>query len=240
MKKILWIGLIGGFLIVLGLYGYDRIFASVIGKEHTIERDNAKALHVDLDFGAGELLVSGGSDEWMNGKFLHNSSKHAPQISYKEKRGTGFLDIKQRSRVTFGFTKRKFENDWNIQLTDKIPLDLDIDMGVSDTTLDLKGLQLNKLTIDSGVSDSTIDLSGDWKESFPANIDIGVGDSTLLLPKQTGVRLSISRGIANVDLKDFISKGNGIYVNEAFDKADVIIDITMNIGIGDVEVKLVD
>ncbi|MBB4824557.1 hypothetical protein HNO89_001781 [Sporosarcina luteola] len=240
MKKILWFGLIGGFLIVLGVYGYDRIFAGTVGKEHTIERDNAKALQVDLDFGAGDLQVSGGSDEWMNGKFKHKSSKYAPEISYKVKNGTGFLHLQQRSKVTLGFTKRKFENGWDIQLTDKIPMDLDIDMGVSGTTLDLKGLQLNKLTIDSGVSESTIDLSGDWKKSFPASIDVGVGATTLLLPKQTGVKLSIKRGIAELNLTDFISKGNGVYVNEAFDKADVIMDITMNIGIGDVEIKLVD
>ena len=64
----------------------------------------------------------------------------------------------------FGFNNRKVNSEWDLQLTNDVPIDLNLDMGVSNSTLKLEGLQLSSLSIDSGVSDSLIDLSGEWKK----------------------------------------------------------------------------
>lgn len=240
MKKVLWFGLIGGFLLILGMYGYNRIFASSLIEEQTIKKDSASALNVDINIGVGDLYISGGADDWMEGTFDYTAKRYAPDISYKKKNDTGILKIKQQPLMTMGFFKNKMKSDWDIQLSDDVPIDLNVDMGVSDTSLDLKGLQLNNLKIDSGVSDSTIDLSGDWPKSFQTKIAMGVGDVTLLLPKQTGVKLSVSKGIGTVSMDGFISQGNRIYVNEAYDSSDVVLDIQLDIGVGDVKIKLID
>ena len=237
MNKLLGIALLTGVIVVFGIYGYNKWFAKASGNEISIEKDNAEALDVDIDFGVGNLYIQGNSQEWVSGEFSYNHKRLEPKVTYKKQKDVGHVKIKQGSKTMFGFNKRKLENEWDLQLTNDIPIDLDVDMGVSTSTLNLKGLQLNSLSIDSGVSDSVIDLSGEWKKSFRVDFDLGVGDVTIILPKQTGVRLNVSKGIGSVNARDFTKQNDGVYVNEAYASADVIIDISLDIGVGDVKFK---
>lgn len=239
MKKVLWAGLIGGLLVIVGIYGYERYIVPLQGNEMTITKDNAKSLAVKVEFGAGILSISGGANDWMEANFDYKNKKNAPKVTSNVKKGTHYITVEQKPKV-LSFNRSKLESTWNMQLNNDIPIDLDVDMGVSEATLDLKGLQLNKLDIESGVSDSTIDMSGEWKNSFSANLTIGVGDMTILLPEQTGVKLKISTGLGQADMKGFISQGKGVYVNEAYENADVKIDMKADIGIGNLTVKLVE
>lgn len=242
MNKLLGTALLTGFLVVAGIYGYNKWFAkaSGSGNEISIEKDNAEALDVNIDFGVGDLLITGGSQDWFSGEFNYNQKRLEPKVTYKKRRDVGIVDIKQGSKTIFGFNKGKLKNEWDLQLTNDVPIDLAVDMGVSTSTLDLRGIQLNSLSIDSGVSDSVIDLSGEWRKGFRVDMDLGVGDVTLILPKQTGIRLNVSKGVGTVDVKDFINQNQGVYVNEAYAKADVIIDIFLDIGVGDVKIKMVE
>jgi hypothetical protein len=52
------------------------------------------------------------------------------------------------------------------------------------------------------------------------------------------VKIESSKGIGTADFVGFISKGNGIYVNEAFDDANVIINLKTDLGVGEVVFKL--
>ena len=238
MNKLLGIALLTGFLVVFGIYGYNKWFAEASGSDISIAKDSAESLNVDIDFGIGDLLIHGNSSEWVSGDLQYNHKKLAPKVNYKKRKDVGFVDIRQGSKVSFGFNKSKMQSDWDLQLTNDIPIDLNIDIGVSNSTLKLAGLQLSSLSIDSGVSDTLIDMSGEWKKGFHADMDLGVGDVTIILPKQTGVRVKASKGIGRVDLPPgFITQKDGVYVNEAFADADVIIDITIDIGVGDVKFR---
>lgn len=240
MNKLLWIALTAGLIVILGIYGYNKWTAKAAGYEVSIPKDNAESLKVDIDFGVGNLFISGDSKDWVSGDFSYNHKKLEPKVNYKLRKNVGHVDIKQGSVTMLGFNKRKWKNDWDLQLSNDIPIDLKVDMGVSDSTLDLSGLQLNSLVINSGVSDSTIDLSGKWKKGFRADVDLGVGDVTFILPKDTGVRINVSKGLGTLGTRDFIKQKDGVYVNEAYANSDVVIDIFVNFGVGDVEFKIVE
>ncbi len=239
MRKVLWIVLIGMLAVSVGFYGYERLIGTSGSKEVTIKKDTSQELAVKVRFGAGNLVIQGGSTEWMDGTFDYKRKKVLPHVSYKSKRGTGVLIVEQKSTL-FGFSRKNLSSQWDIQLSTDIPIDLNVDMGVSSATLDLKGIQLKKLTIDSGVSDSTIDLSGEWQKDFQAKVNLGVGDVTLLLPKQTGLKLTVDKGLGSIDMKDFTELSNGVYVNDAYETEDISIDIQMDVGVGNVKLILVD
>lgn len=240
MKKLLWTMLLTSFLVIFGIYGYNKWFVKASGNEILIERDRAKALNVDIDFSIGDLFIHGGSSEWVNGEFSYTNKKLEPKVKYKLRKNVGFFDIKQGSTTIFGFNNKKLKSEWDLQLTNDIPIDLDVKMGVSASTLELNGIQLDSLSIDSGVGESVIDLSGEWKKDFPVDLDLGVGDVTIILPKQTGVKLKVSKGIGLLSAKDFINQSNGVYVNEAYEDADVTIEVDIDIGVGNVTVELAE
>ena len=110
--------------------------------------------------------------------------------------------------------------------------------GASKSNLDLKGLKLSNFEVNAGVGDMTIDLGGKWKESFDATLHMGVGKSTIILPKNIGVKIKSSNGIGKADFVGFISKGDGIYVNEAYEDADVMINLNTELGVGEATFQL--
>lgn len=236
MQKFLASALIAGFLVVFGIWGYNRFLVSEVASDISIEKDNMKSLDVNIHFGYGDISITDGADGWIEGTIDTNKKKLQPTVSYKKKRTVGNAVIKQEGKMLAGL--KSVRNNWDLKLTNEIPVDLDIEMGVSDSTLNLSGIQLSNLSIDAGVSDTTIDLSGDWKDSFKANINLGVGDATILLPTETGVKLTVSKGIGSIGAKGFISKGNGVYVNEAYEKSDVLINLKIDLGLGDLTIKL--
>ena len=187
---------------------------------------------MDILFGAGNLLIEGGATEWVEGNVDTSIKKWYPSVSYKNKREIGHVKIQQKgSGISI---VRKQRNNWDLRLTDEIPVNLNVEIGVSDSELDLAGIRLNHLTVDAGVGDTTINLVDDWQESFDAEIDLGVGGATIYLPKDIGVELEVDKGVGNIKAKGFISKGKGVYVNEAYGHSDVTIHLEVDVGVGEV------
>lgn len=201
-----------------------------------VEKDKAKTLEVDIDLGVGEMNLTGGAKEWIEGKADYNIKKPAPQVTYDVSGDTGEVEIKHKGSTKLGISNIK--NTWAIQLNDDILMDLTVETGASLANLDLQGLQLEKLDIEAGVGDLTVNLGGDWKKSFKANIETGVGQTTIIVPSKVGVKLTTEKGIGSSNIEGLISKGQGVYVNEAYDKADVVLDIKSEIGVGDITFKL--
>ncbi|PIC62752.1 hypothetical protein CSV79_15310 [Sporosarcina sp. P13] len=239
MKKFLVAALIVGVLFILGIIGYQWFIGNSAESEVTIEKDEATSLAVNVVFDVGDLVIQGGSTNWLDAIFDSKDEKFLPNVTYSTKKDMGVLTVKQKSKV-FRLNESKPKNHWDIQLTNDIPIDLDVDMGVSKATLNLNGVQLNNLTIDSGVSDSTIDLSGEWQNNLQGDINLGVGKMTLILPKQTGVKLIVDKGLGTLELKDFIAQSTNIYVNEAYTNKGTTIEIDVDLGVGTLKVDLVE
>ncbi|WP_040759886.1 toast rack family protein [Sporosarcina newyorkensis] len=236
MRKIVILLVGTGLLAIVGFWGYGWVKKDRVSGDLTIEKDSAKSLDVEIGFGAGNLLIEGGAEGWVDGVINTNVKKWDPTISYKKKGKVGHVAIRQKTKGLLAF--RNARNDWNLQLTNEIPVNLAVEMGVSDSELNLKGIRLSHLSIDAGVSDTTINLNDDWQESFEAEINLGVGDAKIHLPKETGVKLIISKGLGSLGTKGFISQGNGVYVNEAYDHSDTAINLKIDVGVGDLKLLL--
>lgn len=236
LKKLVGLGVVMGTSALL-LSGCFSVFPSKMREEAIlVEKDKAKALEVDIELGVGEMNVSSGAKEWVEGKADYNIKKLAPHVSYDKHGDTGEIEIKHKSSTKLGLSKIK--NTWAIQLNDDIPMDLSVETGAAIANLDLQGLQLEQLDIEAGVGDLTVNLGGDWKKSFTTNIETGVGQTTVILPSKVGVKLTTEKGIGSSNVEGLVSKGNGVYVNDAYEKADVVLEINSELGVGDITFKL--
>lgn len=236
MKKLVGLGVVIGTsaLVLSGCFSFipNKMREEAI----LVEKDKAKALEVDIDLGVGEMTVSSGAKEWVEGNAEYNVKKLAPQVDYDLHGDTGEVEIKHKGSTRLGLSNIK--NTWAIQLNDSIPMDLNVETGASLANLDLQGLQLEKLDIEAGVGDLTVNLGGDWKKSFTTTIETGVGQTTVILPSKVGVKLTTEKGIGSSNVEGLTSKGNGVYVNEAYDKADVVLEVNSELGIGEITFKL--
>ena len=134
--------------------------------------------------------------------------------------------------------KKKFINnqksEWDVLLTNKIPVELSIQTGASESILDLTAAKLQNLSIEAGVGEMTVDLSGDYEESFDAKIETGVGESTVYVPKETGVKITAEKGIGGITTGGLTKMGDA-WVNEAYDSSETRIHIDAEMGVGDLK-----
>ena len=234
MKKVIGFGLAALSAVLLLSGCSNSIFASDKNEgEIVVKKDKAKELEVVLNFGAGKMDVSGGADEWVSGDAIYEQKKMKPEVSYDLDGKVGKLEIAQPNHFNLG----KMKNLWDLKLADDVPVDLVVNAGASDTDLDLKGIQLSNLEVNAGVGEITLDLGGDWKENFDVRISSGVGKMNVILPRNTGVRIQAEKGIGSTSYGNLISKGNGVYENEAYEDAKVQINLEADIGVGEVTFK---
>jgi hypothetical protein len=200
----------------------------------TIELDDTESVFMELDMGAGELKVHGGTRDLLEATFTYNVEKWKPRIGYDVNGRQSLIKIQQGDTegIPIGDTKNK----WDISLNENLPIDLNIDMGAGQGILDLRDIQLSALNIDGGVGELILDLSGERHQDLDVDIDCGVGSATIYLPEEIGVRVHVSGGIGSVDA-DGLFKRNDVYINETYGESDISITVDIDAGIGSVELK---
>lgn len=154
---------------------------------------------------------------------------------------------------------------WDIRLTPNIPLQLNAHGGVGKLDLNLAGLNLSQFDYDSGVGAADITLPA-CDARYDADIEAGIGSTTLTLLENTDVELDITGGVGrtrvvvppdaavrveaavgmgSIDLPDHFAKQEGSrhFVGERgtwqtanYETAERRIDISFEGGIGKFEI----
>lgn len=209
--------------------------------QETIEIGDINSARVNIEMGVGELNVDSGADNLLDAEFTYNVEKWQPEVLYEISGSEGRLTVKQpdSSGDISIPDSDDIQNEWDLKLNSDIPLDLDINLGVGESNLELSGLTLNSLDIQTGVGETTIDLSGEWTDSFDVDIEGGVGKTTVHLPSNVGVRVETQTGIGDINVQDLIRNGD-TYTNSAYENADIILDIKVQGGIGTIDLILAE
>src|SRR5215208_1615662 len=185
-------------------------------ESRTIQPENAQSVRANLKMGAGELQVVGAADALMEADFSYNVADWKPKVSYEVAGEAGELSVKQGSGggVRLGGDAR---NEWNVRFNDEVPIDLRVQMGAGETT---------------------VDLTGDYAQDFDASIQGGVGQATVLLPSEVGVRARAEGGLGKINAEGLQREGDS-YVNDAYGSSDVTVDVDVQGGVGEINLKLV-
>src|ERR671921_1303477 len=189
---------------------------------------NADSVRAQLKMGAGELHITGGADQLMEGDFSYNVSEWKPKVSYDVSGQEGELLVKQGG-ANSGSLGAKARNEWDINLNDEVPTDLVVKMGAGESDLDLDSLTLTGVDLHMGAGKSTVDLTGDYAKGFDATIEGGVGQATVLLPSEVGVKAKAEGGLGRINAEG-LKKVSDFYVNDAYGESDVTINVDVKGG----------
>jgi hypothetical protein len=205
-------------------------------ESESIELGAAKSAQVEIKIGVGELRVNGGAKKLLEADFLYNIARWKPEVTYGISGDQGRLVVKQPSNT--GNPWGSVRNEWNLRLSDDVPLELRVELGVGKSKLEIGSLSLTGLNIQTGVGEALVDLTGDWKKDLDARIDGGIGKLTLRLPDHVGVRVEAEKGIGSIRATGLKKEGNA-YINNAFGKSEVTLSLRIQAGIGEIHLKLV-
>jgi hypothetical protein len=203
-------------------------------ESQTVKLGEAKSARVEIDMSAGELSVGSGAKELLEADFSYGSPSSRPQVEYKVSASQGQLTIRQPGSV---HGRGGGHNNWDLHLSNKVPLELKVDQGAGRARLTLGGLSLSRLDVDLGAGETIVDLTGDWKNDLTANIEGGVGRATVRLPSDVGVRARAHGGIGAINVHGLKKDGDD-YVNEAYGKSPITVTVHVEGGVGEINLEL--
>jgi len=203
----------------------------------SVDLKNVQSARAQLKMGAGELNITGGADQLMEGDFSYNVADWKPKVSYDVSGEEGELVVKQGSAegVRLGADAR---NEWDIRLNDEVPTDLIVKMGAGESDLDLDSISLTGFNLQMGAGKTTVDLTGDYAQNFDASIEGGVGEATVLLPSEVGVKAKAEGGLGKISAEGLQRVGDS-YVNDAYGESDVTLNVDVQGGVGEITLEVV-
>src|SRR5215208_2310560 len=203
----------------------------------SVDPKNAQSARAQLKMGAGELYLTGGADQLMEGEFSYNVADWKPKVNYDVSGEKGELIVKQGSAEGARLSGDA-RNEWNLRLNDEVPTDLVVQMGAGESALDLDSLALTGLNLQMGAGKTTVDLTGDYAQNFDASIQGGVGEATVLLPSEVGVKAKAEGGLGKINAQGLQTVGDS-YVNDAYGESDVNLSVDVQGGVGEINLKVV-
>jgi N-terminal domain of toast_rack, DUF2154 len=234
-----WLALIA---FLFGLFGVAGCWVDMVRtgemrtESQSVNLGDAKSVRVELDMGAGEITIGGDATNLLDAKFTYNVSAWKPEVKYEVSGGQGRLRISQPAGTRSNSGNR--HNAWDLRLNNKVPMEIKLDMGAGQTELNLGTLSLNRLDVEMGAGEAIVNLIGHWKHDLTARIQGGAGQATVRLPRNVGVHVTAAGGIGSINVGQGLRKEGGAYVNDAYGKSPVTLNVDVQGGVGEIDLEL--
>lgn len=193
-----------------------------------IPLEDEKAVKIDMELALVELSVSPGKADYIViAEVSYNPDKIHPRIDYTPGK-IGLLEIESKkiSRAKFKNLHR-FENEWDLQFTTKVPLEINLELGLGECDLDLSEMKISDLDIDAGLAEIRIFFDQPNKTRLDRiRIDSGLGEF-------------VAKGLLNANF-DRLTFSGGLGSSELYftGEIDHPCEAKIEVGLGSVEIYL--
>lgn len=210
-------------------FSHNRHFSSTMRHENqAVDLQGATSIHASVQSPAGQVIIGGGSSRTLDADFNFAESYGSPVVDYHVTSGVGELTVTQDgNNPHFGVS----HNDWNLRFNNTLPLELKVDMGAGDGRLRLRDVPVTRLSLNMGAGRVDVDLTGDRTKDVDADVEGGVGQATVRLPRKVGVIAHASGGIGGISAHGFKQDGDE-YTNEAYGKTTATVHLKVQGGVG--------
>jgi hypothetical protein len=241
------------------LIGLAFVGLSFIPKEEFTFSQNTdltsiKKLRADIDISAGTIHMSSHNSSIAEFKSVYTKKNYKAEVKLDLKNERLRIHQPQMKNVNM---KEGDKNDWQIKIPKNLDTDLTLKLGAGEGFIDLSNSKINRmdfeagagnfelnlantpitnLVVNAGVGALIINLSGKHNGNLKASINGGIGEIKLVFPRDAGVRVKIN-GLGSIKKGGF-KKQDGYYINEFYRKAADQIDVSVNGGLGEIDLSL--
>jgi hypothetical protein len=250
-----WLGVVVLFAVAVGLAVAVLVYRGVAGRAgpfdfrpsghvtgelksetQRVEAGGASSLRAEIRMLEGVLQLMGGTANVMEASFTYDDADWKPPLVEYAVDAAGLGDLLVKQRATHRPAMRQGRCEWVIHLNQDLPTELEVQFGTGKADLRLASLALDRLRVESGVGELILDLSGQWRHSMQAIIKAGIGDTLLRLPQNAGVRVQSTVGLGSVHPHGLSWDGRA-YTNALYGQSDVILDLTVEGGLGKINLE---
>lgn len=211
----------------------------LITQEFSHPLEDATNAKIDVNFGIGQLNISENSDESILAKgMIRLTDSELFQSEYRSASGTAYILFDSHGQQFypswwFGESQHH-KRDWEIYLTQEIPIGLNVDMGVGRAILNLRQLQITELDVDCGVGETILYLPDNGE--FSAYIDGGVGQIKVYIPEILSVRIIVESGLGNISVMGDYDQSGNVYTGTTYEESSERVNVYVNGGVGNISI----
>lgn len=222
-------------LILLGawiMFGYF-MRGSMETEQVSIDLQGAAQASLNLSYGAGHLILDAGASpgQLLTGSFAGNVKQSAhisgDRLKAKVEVGPSFFPP---------FVSNWGGLEWNVSLNRDIPVSLKLEMGASQSEIDLRDLRITDLKVSTGASKTDLTLPANAGETT-VKVELGAASLDMSVPDGVAARIRAEHGVAAIEVDTArFPYSNGIYESADFSSAQNRVDIQIEAGAGRVAV----
>jgi len=143
----------------------------------------------------------------------------------------------------FSFTNFAGEVEVSFDTPNKVVMDmLDINVKVGETRfLALGNARFRRADVNAGIGEMEVDFTGALEKGAKARVDLDIGEATVILPEETGVRARIGGGLSFLSSKEIdygLRKRGRAYINDAYQSDEDALMVSITPGLGELNVRL--
>jgi hypothetical protein len=148
------------------------------------------------------------------------------------------LQVKLRTPSQFWEWSPGSGLDWDLSLTNEVPLTLKINSGASASVFDLSDLLVTELKLETGASSTEITMPARAGNTI-ADIETGVSSIKMNIPDGVAARIRVKSGLASVQVNPtrFPRSDGDVYQSPDYATASNRTNITIEAGVGSVEIN---
>ena len=177
---------------------------------------------LSIEMGSGELEISGGGAGLVDGSVRYNVEKWQPAVTTDGSR----VEIIQGSEGSIDIPDRNVINEWNLRLGNT-PIDLQIQAGAYQGTLDLSGVPITNLRVSDGASRATVKFDS----LNPARME--------QLTYKTGASQVDLEGLGNANAAEILFEGGaGSYTLDFSGDLQQDLSVRLSAGISNVRINV--
>ena len=178
----------------------------------------------------GQLKVSGGGTKLLEGTLDYNVPRFKPIVTSSVNGVHATVTVRQPDQHA---DFQRVHNEWDLQLANRLLLDLTVNCGAGQAKLDLGDVKLRDLQVHIGVGQVDLDLTGKPTRDYDVTIHGGIGQANVRLPEGVGIYATAHGGIGSINVTGLEKHGDH-WQNDLFDKAKVNVRVEVNGGIGEI------
>jgi len=239
-----YLGAVCALLAVLALLA-GGLYMMGTGSSATGERLTTGEIAYELgDAAAGEISLSMDAGQ-LNVGMLPEDSKNVIAGTVRQAPGEEVTSNRNvsgtRVNVAVGsrwprnyFFSPEIDHTWDLALTGRIPLDLDIALGAGQVVADLSGLQVTSVDVKIGAGELILTLPSGT--DIDVNVSIGAGSVEIHLPDGAAVTVDCTTGVGNCSLPNGSGFWGQDYTSAGYSDSEDQIRIEVNLGVGEAEI----
>jgi hypothetical protein len=196
----------------------------------SIDLQGASRVAFDLDHGAGQVLVAGGAPAG-----IAVSGVQATGINVASELEQESLHVKVEAGPSFLPFLGPDGGAWQFQLTNEVPLSLDVDAGAASLRFDLSQVKLSSFKLDTGASSVSLILPAEGQPLV--EIESGAASVDITVPQSMAARIRSEAGASSLSVEPRLEyRGDGLYQSANFETAVNRVEIRLEGGANSVSI----